>query len=654
MSQKILEKYAAGEFLNNEETPAAILNSGLKFIWFNKKFKDSSGIKISKGKYFPDLFAGIGEKEFRALRKSKFYSFAVPNRYDLNIKPLIGKKTEGYLLNISGINNGSAVQKEGDNKNILLHTELQNILTLLVKEKSLDVLAEEILLRCISVSRSEFGVIVFIEENRNFSFLFQQTSEIIKIREEAEREIKLNFSFITRWLLLNKRPLVAVNTVDNIGYHLAMLFQAESLILSPCFFDNNLLAVIITGRRRGKFTSPEISNVEQLSSLLSFAISSTRGRELNANLENRLLQAQKLETIGKLTSGMAHDFNNLLSSIFGSLNLLRKRVTPKEDINRLIDNIESCSVRAKDLTKGLLSFGKPTPRRKELIKPGTLLSELSKVIIQTFPKNISFETFIDSDLSDILGSSTEVYQVLLNLCVNAKEAIEEKGKIILSGRNVTIDDKNVFKYPLLSKGNYVCFSVQDNGSGINEENIQKIFDPYFSTKEKETGSGLGLYVSYGIIKAHQGHIDVSSKENEGTKFDVFIPAFEPASFEKAALSNKIILLADDEIMLRDLLAELLESNEYSVIRVQSGVEVLKVLTEEIKVDLLIIDFNMPEMNGIECLKKIKELKIQLPVILSSGSMSFTEKIDMKELGINSLLTKPYEFDTMLSTIQKLI
>ncbi len=654
MPGKILEKYAADEFLKNEDFPAAILDPDLRFIWFNKKFKEVSGSRIRVGNYFPDQFDGIEKKDFTALRSSRFYNFSISGKFSLNIKPLKGKRTEGYLIKISGADGNSAVVRDADNKNVLFQTELQNVLTLLVKEKSLSILAEEILLRCVAVSRSEFGAIVFIEENKNLSFLFQETSEIIKIREDAEKEIKLNFSFIIRWFQLNKKSLIATNTSDNIGFHLARLFQSESLILSPCFFDNNLLAVIIAGKHKGKYQPSEVNNIEKLSSLLSFAVSSTRVRELNANLENRLLQAQKLETIGKLTSGMAHDFNNLLSSIFGSLNLLRKRVPQREDTSRLIDNIESCSVRAKDLTKGLLSFGKPTPKRKELIKPGILLSELSKVIVQTFPKNITFETSIDNNLSDILGNSTEIYQVLLNLCVNAKEAIEEKGKIILSGSNISIDEKNIFKYPLLSKGNYVLFRVKDTGSGISEENLQKIFDPYFSTKEKETGSGLGLYVSYGIIKAHQGHIDVSSRENNGTTFEVFIPAFEPASFEKPGLSNKIILLADDEMMLRDLLAELLESNDYSVIRVQSGIEVLKVLTEEIKVDLLIIDYNMPEMNGIECLQKIKKLNISLPVILSTGSLSFTENLDMKGLGISSLLTKPYEFDTMLSTIQKLI
>ena len=207
---------------------------------------------------------------------------------------------------------------------------------------------------------------------------------------------------------------------------------------------------------------------------------------------------------------------------------------------------------------------------------------------------------------------------------------------------------------MLNKGNYVHFSVTDNGSGIEEENLQKIFDPYFSTKIKETGSGLGLYVTYGIIKAHNGLIEVSSVPGKETVFDVYLPAFEPTVLEKPVLADKIILLVDDEIMLRDLLAEMLESNGYSVIKVGSGTEALKVLTEEIKVDLVIIDFNMPGMNGLETVRKIRKLNFKMPVILSSGSMGFEYKFNIKEEGITATLTKPYEFDTMFSTIQKLI
>jgi len=184
--------------------------------------------------------------------------------------------------------------------------------------------------------------------------------------------------------------------------------------------------------------------------------------------------------------------------------------------------------------------------------------------------------------------------------------------------------------------------------------LQKIFDPYFSTKEKETGSGLGLYVTYGIIKAHNGHIEVTSKINEGTQFDVYIPSYEPTKITRTTAADKIVLLADDEIMLRDLLAELLESNGYNVIKVISGTETLKVLTEEIKVDLIILDYNMPEMNGLECAIEIRKFNKDIPIILSSGSLGINGNTNIKEMGVNSFVNKPYEFDTMLSTIQELL
>jgi len=351
---------------------------------------------------------------------------------------------------------------------------------------------------------------------------------------------------------------------------------------------------------------------------------------------------------------MAHDFGNLLSSIFGSINLLRKRVPANEKTNILIDNIESCSIRARDLTKGLLSFGKPTPKRKELVKPNLLISEISKVIAQTFPKTISFEEKSQKNLYDILGNGTEIYQILLNLCVNARDATNKRGSIRLSAENITIDDKNIVNHPLLEKRNYVRIAVEDDGEGIDEENLQKIFDPYFSTKTKEQGTGLGLYVSYGIIKAHKGLIDVTSDVNKGTRFDVYIPSYEPMKQKKPTATDRIILLADDEEMLSDLLAELLESSDYNVIKVSSGKEALKVLTEEIKVDLAIIDYNMPELSGLETIEEIRKLNFNLPVILSSGATEQLDGIDLDKYKISSRIQKPYEFDTMLSTIQQLI
>ena len=469
-----------------------------------------------------------------------------------------------------------------------------------------------------------------------------------------EKTVRSDFKFIRKWLMLNKQSLTALNNRNNLGYNLTQSFGCSSLVISPCIFEEKLLAAIITGKKDAGFNDSEINQLRQFATLLAFAITNVTTRDLNTALENRLLQAQKLETIGKLSSGMAHDFSNLLSSIFGSVNLLRKRVELTEGVDKLIDNIENCSVRARDLTKGLLSFGKPTPKRKELVKPHQLLKEISKVVTQTFPRSITFTEEIDENLSDILGNGTEIYQILLNLCVNAKEATGRKGIIKLSAQNITIDRNNIINYPLLKEGNYVRFTVSDDGEGIEEKNLTRIFDPYFSTRTKETGSGLGLYVTYGIVKAHNGHIEVSSKPGEGTAFDVYIPTFEVPKEKRTELSEAIILLADDEPMLSDLLAELLESNGYNVIKVTSGDEVLRVLTEEIKVDLAIIDYNMPGKTGLDTISEIRKRKFDIPIILSSGSLKIEGDNEPDKFKINSRIEKPYEFETMLATIRKLL
>ncbi len=658
MSKSLVSKYPLTDILETDDSAYVITDNSFKVAWYNQQFKSLCNSRRIKGKRL-NVLLGINESLPDNISADSPKPFQVrDDNHLVLISPLTTRdKTEGFFIKVHSIHQDTAQAFTDSDlilKNLKFQEEQQNILTLVVKEKSLQILAGEILKKSIELSKSDVGLVVIFNDTKKYEFLIQDEKEIIKNQKEMEREVEANFSFITKWLTVNKHSLLALNYPNNIGFNLTRFFQCESLIISPAFFDDKLLAVTIVGRKKEVYTTLDINNGEQLALLLAFSISSIRTRELNTTLENRLLQAQKLETIGKLSSGMAHDFSNLLSSIFGSLNLLKKRVPDNENIYRLIDNIENCSVRARDLTKGLLSFGKPTPKRKEIIKPNLLMTEISKVISQTFPRKIDYESLVEQNLHDVLGNATEIYQVLLNLCVNAKEAIDGNGKIKLEASNITIDEENIFKYPLLNKGKYVHFSVADNGTGIEEQNVQKIFDPYFSTKVKETGSGLGLYVTYGIIKAHSGHVEVTSTIGQGTVFDVFLPAFEPTVSEKTIQTDKIILLIDDEVMLRDLLAEMLESNGYNVIKVGSGSEGLRILTEEIKADLVIIDYNMPEMNGLETVQKIRGLDFKMPIILSSGSMGLEENLNLKEAGITATLTKPYEFDTMFSTIQKLI
>lgn len=661
MPSSILAKYSP-ELLLGELSPIAIADDKKKIIWFNNSFKKNSGISRLKGLSLENLFRSTGNAEDISLPVNESTTLYLSKiRKDVRITPLFKgtrkKFPDGYKLELITTQDKDNRETVGDTSvkpQTEFRNELQEILTMMVKENSIDILSGQILMKSSRLSNSDFELIVFLKDSSEVEFKYYDPQHHIPNKPEVEKTIRADFNFITKWLAHNQHSLVALNEHGNIGYNLAATIGCKSLIISPCFFDNKLIATLIAGKTKDTFSQDDITLIEQFATLLNFVISNINTRDLNAALESRLLQAQKLETIGKLSSGMAHDFGNLLSSIFGSVNLLRKRVEQNESVQKLIDNIENCSARARDLTKGLLSFGKPTPKRKELVKPHKLLEEIIKIITQTFPRSISFTQDIDENLYDIVGNSTEIYQVLLNLCVNAKEAVEGKGSITITAKNMTIDKDNQIYFPLLNIGNYVKFSVQDNGIGIEEKNLTKIFDPYFSTKSKDTGSGLGLYVSYGIIKAHNGFIDVSSKPGKGTTFDIYLPAFEPKKEPVSRAAEKIILLADDEPMLGDLLSELLETNGYSVIKVTSGNEVLRVLTEEIKVDIAVIDYNMPGMSGLDTIAEIRKLNLNIPIILSSGSMWVEDESELLKYNINSQIQKPYEFETMLATIQKLI
>lgn len=554
------------------------------------------------------------------------------------------------LNKVDNLKNENDILKQ----NIRFQEELQNILNLLVKENSLQVITEEILKKAVENCFGLFGVLFQNNKDKKYDPVIYDPKNNLEHLAGLQKEIKANLSFINKWLTTHSEPLIGGKKQDNIGRSLNNLFHSSSILITPCLFDNKLLATLIIGKKEGDFSKFDITTTTQFASLLSFGISTINTKNLNVALEKKLLQAQKLETIGKLSSGMAHDFNNLLSGIFGSVDLLKKRLPNEPKVTRLIDNIENCSIRARDLTKGLLSYGKPTAKRKEIIKPNSLLEELVKVISSTFPKGIEINTSIKQNLPDVLGNTVEVYQVLLNLCVNAKEAIGKKGAISILAKKLNVKKKNRHDFPLLNMGNYVWLSVKDSGEGIEEENLLRIFDPYFSTREKETGSGLGLYVSYGIIKALKGEILVSSKKREGTTFDVFLPAFEPTKSDKKIESEKIILLADDEPMLNELLSDLLESVGYNVIMVDNGLDALKVLKDEMVVDIVIIDYSMPDMDGITCSEEIRKLGLNMPIILSSGSLAFEKDLSWRKKGITRILTKPYEFNVMLNLIEELI
>lgn len=536
------------------------------------------------------------------------------------------------------------------------YTKLEKIFSSFIEDEKQNNFNSEILTEINDTIENNFISLILFESESDLNdySLYSLPSTKEKIINEFEKELKLNLLVITKWLNVNKKSLVIFQKENNLLPNLFNILDTTHLLLTPIFFNKKLSGIIICSRKENEFAEQEINLVEEFSFFIGMMNSFMNTLELNRTLENKLFQAQKLETVGKIASGIAHDFNNILSIILASINLLKKKVKNNSNALKLVDNIEESAFRARELTKNLLSYSRPSSKLKERVDTNKLINEVVESLKHSVKKNIQVNLNIGENPFDIFANYTQIYQVLLNLGMNANDAIDGSGEIIFSVYNKIIDDKNQLDFPLLEKGKYVCISVKDTGTGISEDNLQKIFEPYFSTKKKDKGSGLGLYVSYGIIKAHKGNIEVYSEIGKGTEFIIFIPAFYEEKKEEISQQEKIILLADDEIMLQDLIAELLETVGYYVIKVQSGEEVLEILKDVIKVDLLIIDYNMPKMNGLECIEQIRKLKIDVPIILSSGSLIFSDNTQIENYGVNSILQKPYDFDTMLNEVKKII
>lgn len=368
---------------------------------------------------------------------------------------------------------------------------------------------------------------------------------------------------------------------------------------------------------------------------------------------------EKIEASDKITArirsikNFAHDLNNILTSISNSSSLLAGSIGNTEKSNELLKNIENNSRRASDIIQQVLSDSEAKESVKRKVQPGNLLNELHNSLVNIIRKDILIDFRISDDLAPITANYSDIYRVLLNLCINASEAIKRKGNIVLKAVNISSEELPEQINPV--NDTYIKISVIDNGSGIRKKNLNKIFDKNFSTKSRDRESGLGLNIVKNIIEEHSGYIDVKSRWLFGTEFTIYLPARE--MFEKSDLSagpDKTILLADDEDSILELLTDLLESYDYKVIKAGNGAEVLKIFKKKMHIDLMIIDRKMPEMDGAECIMKLREADYTNPIILTSGSGSINSDAYIKKLAVQKVMTKPYDFIELLEEVKLLL
>ncbi len=371
-------------------------------------------------------------------------------------------------------------------------------------------------------------------------------------------------------------------------------------------------------------------------------------------LESALQQAQKLEAIGTLAGGIAHDFNNILSAVIGYaelvLNTLSTDLHGDARVKRSLQQILKAGLRARDLVQQILTFSRQDERKLKPLQMGPLVKEALQLLRSSLPTTIDIRQEIADHVGAVMADATQIHQIVMNLCTNAAQAMIADGGILRVGlEEVEVHAEATASHPSLIPGRYARLSVADTGEGIPADLLPKIFTPYFTTKEKGKGTGLGLAVVHGIVQGYGGMIDVQSTVHQGTKFHVLIPTIPieeemPIQFDQLAPRGcEHILLVDDEPALIQLGRMSLETLGYRVTACEGSPEALEIFRRNPEgFDLLLTDMTMPHMTGIELAREIKRIRPGLPIVLCSG---FSDQILGKskaELRVDAVLEKPFQ------------
>jgi two-component system, cell cycle sensor histidine kinase and response regulator CckA len=377
--------------------------------------------------------------------------------------------------------------------------------------------------------------------------------------------------------------------------------------------------------------------------------------------EAMLRRTERLESLGTLASGIAHDLNNVLTPIIGITQLLPIKIKNlDESTQRLLQILDQSAHRGADLVKQILSFASGGESKPSSTQVNHLLLEIQKIIQQAFPKNIELSLDLPADLSPISADETLLHQVFMNLCVNARDAMPNGGRLSIAAKNLVIDENYAQMHLDARAGFYVVVTVADTGTGIPPGILDNIFDPFFTTKAIGKGTGLGLSTAIGIIKSHQGFINVSSELGAGTRFEVYFPATETRN-EAAAIDSapalgqgELILVVDDEVAVQEITKTTLEIHGYSVITANDGIEAIAIYAEQKQnISVVLIDMMMPRLDSATAIRTIQKLNPQAQIIAMSGLVTQESVNQTLNEGVQAFLAKPFTATELLNLLPAL-
>jgi PAS domain S-box-containing protein len=397
----------------------------------------------------------------------------------------------------------------------------------------------------------------------------------------------------------------------------------------------------------------------ELTELRTYIVDITRKKML----EDELRHAQKMENLGSLAGGIAHDFNNILAIISVHASILVRTKPQEEKVARSVEALRDASKRGAALARQLLTFARKQDVNFEPVDLNDILDDMVKLIGPTFPKTIAIHLEKDQQLPSILADSNQLQQVLMNLCVNARDAMASGGELTIRSSRVTRDDMKRRSHNA-NEEEYVCLAVTDTGMGMDDATRSRIFEPFFTTKGVGKGTGLGLAVVYGIVKSHQGFIEVESEPGRGTTFRTYFQTArahaeetgrDEEPVEHSARGVETILFVEDEPLLAVPLHDLLEEHGYRVITAQDGLEAVEMFRQhKDQIDIVISDIGLPKQNGWEAFLQMREIEPSINAILASGNFDLSKKEEMLDHGVSQFVQKPYVIEEVLGMVRNVL
>jgi two-component system cell cycle sensor histidine kinase/response regulator CckA len=385
-----------------------------------------------------------------------------------------------------------------------------------------------------------------------------------------------------------------------------------------------------------------------------------KAKEDKKRIQAQLLQAQKMEAIGRLAGGMAHDFNNLLTAIIGYGHLLYDEIASDDPKREMLEEILNAASQAAGLTGQLLAFSRKKPVKLEVLNLNAIMTDVESMIDRLIGEDIDFSSNLEKGWTNVKGDATQIEQVILNLIVNARDAMPEGGKLTLRTEGVVISEKDARKMPYSRGGDFICLSVMDTGVGMDKKTISKIFDPFYTTKK--TGTGLGLSVIHGIIKRHKGWISVESLPRKGTTFRIYLPVcYEAKTVKRKGIipvsdlqgKGELILVIEDEDVTRKFIIKVLKGNGYSALEATSIEEASDIIKQkEDEIQMFFSDVVLSDGNGLNFAEELLAKNTDLKVLLSSGYID--EKSELSRIAEKDFkfLEKPYNVQELLSKIKE--